>query len=567
MEKRIGKNKLASAAILACAALAIFSGCGKKEGEPVYGLFPVEEQSLQAGRYYVKSGDAFYELPSPEGRNTFEEGLLTAKEASPERNLLFTGDDASIPTMYRDDMLIYVAEETIPPAFVWERFEDNGYSIGAVGLKEGAGKYSFEKGSGTVRPGSSFAEALEDIPDGQGINIDRVNGAALTNVAVSRGGSITGLTYGQRYSVDAYAGSRYIEAEAVADTHIFTSFELYETSIYNFAQSDYVVVDIPAYYRSGYYLVNGAGFVKYVDALKAEGVSGVNFNAPYYLYDEDGNVYTADEAGEGEDSQEGGGGQQGSVYESAIALDCTNEKMTVTIDYSEIISAVNGVELNLSDGILESMEGREPSAVIAGPDGEEYVFNPSYTHKNQLQCVVPMPLAGLWTVRMAGMDLRSFHVGYELTSGHSDSMNLTGEGKASMAYYLDQSMDDAVFYLSWTNAERDGKVLIETPDGRKIGKEEDESCILGEGYGYKRILVEDAAFGEYKITVEGDNLGHVRTVVEDYMPEGETGEVGTEATTETEEALGETEMGKGGAGTAASEAETEAGSGTEPAGL
>ena len=101
------------------------------------------------------------------------------------------------------------------------------------------------------------------------------------------------------YKIDVYNGSTYIPLEnIVADTHIFGSFEVYTSSIANYMQANYVQVVVPENFISGYYLINGVGFVKYVDNARAKGIADVDFNQAYYFTDEDGKTHTIDELGE-----------------------------------------------------------------------------------------------------------------------------------------------------------------------------------------------------------------------------------------------------------------------------
>lgn len=509
--KRILSGSLAAIMILSLAALA---GCGRNEEEIVYELTPVTEEELETGCYYVKSGDQYYKMPDTTGRASFDGDSLVAKEASSDRTLMFGQDDVFIPTLYKDDMLIYVTKEAIPTSFTWERYEDDGYTIGVAGLSENeAGRYTTSKTATTVKADSSFGQALADVADEETIIIDKVDNTSVSNANISTGGSITGLTYGTEYTVDTYVGSEYIEAKATADTHVFTSFELYETSTYDFAQANYIVLTVPSYLRSGYYLINGTGFVKYANATREEGIAGINFNSPYYLgTDESGNVITADDVdvntGEETDIPR-------NTYTSSCYIDCTNESMTVQINYSDVLEQINGVDLNVPNAVIESMEGVPLSAILTGPDGSEYTFEPSYEQENQLQCVVQMPLSGNWTVTLNGFDLRTFDINYTFVSGHSDTIIHSGSGKANLTYYLNNSMENAIFTIEWENKDRAAEVEIKTEDGTVYSKAEDESCILEEGYGYTKILVPNAAYGNYEITVSGDNLGRVRVTTEE----------------------------------------------------
>ena len=65
---------------------------------------------------------------------------------------------------------------------------------------------------------------------------------------------------------------------------------------YEFMHSNFIVIDIPEYFKSGYYFVNGVGLFRYVsdgDAGKYNGKAydaTIDWNDPIILYDEDGVV-------------------------------------------------------------------------------------------------------------------------------------------------------------------------------------------------------------------------------------------------------------------------------------
>ena len=127
--------------IAACLAASIcLSACGnplsglKKEEkeQDSYELTPINAENLQENMFYVKNGDDFY--PIHMGETNVNEENLIAKEANPDRIVSFTKDDSLIPTMYKNDTMIYYTKQSVP-GFTWERFSDKGYTIGLYNLK------------------------------------------------------------------------------------------------------------------------------------------------------------------------------------------------------------------------------------------------------------------------------------------------------------------------------------------------------------------------------------------------------------------------------------------------
>lgn len=255
--------------------------------EAQYTLTPLSLSSLQGGSYYVKNGDSFYAVASGWLYSSKKDDTLIPKEASPtERVLLFGKDDTLIPTLYRGDSLIYksVGGEAIPTDFYLERFKDEGYTIGIRGLADTNenGKYNTVVHNGTTfYPNSSLASL--ELSDGVSVTLDKINGKSLTSASVSTVGTVTGLTKGTSYKLDLYGGTVYVAAQAVADVHAMSSYELYDLKDYTMSQDNYVCITLPDYLWTGYYYVNGAGLFRYVNADKTANIQNLKYNVPYFL--------------------------------------------------------------------------------------------------------------------------------------------------------------------------------------------------------------------------------------------------------------------------------------------
>lgn len=250
-----------------------------------YALSPLTKDQLVGNAYYVKDGDVYYALAAGYLMSTKENDSVIPEAASPtERLLMFGQDDTTIPTLYSDSQIIYKTNgaTAIPTDFYLERFCDEGYSIGLHGLTEKNGKYSTTVTDTTFYPGSSISTLQIEI--GGELTVDKVNGTQLTADMVSPGGTITGLQKGTAYQFDIYGGTNYNGVEAEADTHMLTSYELYDLQTYSMDQNNYLTISMPADMWSGYYYINGMGCFRYVNMPKAE-ASGksVNYNVRYFL--------------------------------------------------------------------------------------------------------------------------------------------------------------------------------------------------------------------------------------------------------------------------------------------
>lgn len=201
------------------------------------------------------------------------------------RTVYFNDDWDYIPTMYEGDALIYYTSENLNERFIFERFEDFGYSVGLSNLERlESGRYAFdateEEDDNSVNPyinPESEANKLYKLNQSQ-IIIDNIGGAQLRSGNISRGGVIIGLEKDKLYSTDVYAGSKLTNYILKADTRMLTSMEVYSITNYSFLRSKILQVNIPDYFNSGYYMINGQGIFRYVKGTSY--TEKTDFNIP-----------------------------------------------------------------------------------------------------------------------------------------------------------------------------------------------------------------------------------------------------------------------------------------------
>ena len=245
--------------ILTAAALICFSlfGCQKKEEE----IGPVEEtltaitlDQLTPGNFYVKSGESYYLLPIEDANFEAKEYKATNDSmngmTNPTDNRLldFTLKDAAIPTLYKNDQLIYVSNGSISE-FKWERFKDYGYSIGLSGLEiSQSGKIKSGEQT-TVAANANIQTGLSALPlsNETDLTVDKINGTAITSQYVNDAGVITGMSKDATAQIEFYLGTAPAPITTVADTRYFKSFELYQTTKYSLSTDGYAVIEVPSY--------------------------------------------------------------------------------------------------------------------------------------------------------------------------------------------------------------------------------------------------------------------------------------------------------------------------------
>ena len=280
---------------LILAIALIFSGCS---------LLPDEEKNivpdkpvarsineLSTDRFFVKSGDYFYQLPSGSFRFDPDEEA----NADPERVITFlTGkDDQLIPTLYEGDELTFYTDKPLPESFKMERFTDNGYSFGIYGMEESAAGVSATIEDGNYAKGSDFENTVSDaVPVNKStvLLINSIGKERVTGNDLSCCGSIMGLSKDSSYATDLYVGTMHYGLSLKADTHIFSSYEIYSINEYDLNPSGYASLKLPDGLLPGYYYLSRKGMFRYINRPASEGEDGLSFNEPYFYEDEEGTL-------------------------------------------------------------------------------------------------------------------------------------------------------------------------------------------------------------------------------------------------------------------------------------
>ena len=509
---------------------------------------------IKSDTFYVNYRDAFYEVAK--GTTNFEDGALV-REPNPERVVTFTDDDGIVPTMFMDDNLI-MKSSSVPNTFTWERFQDLGYTIGVWGLKENsAGKYSFPPSTSNVNLYSSFCDGLrssETLTTAEQVIIDKINNNVLKKNSMSAAGTVSDLMQGQTYALDLYVGTSYFGVQAKADTHVLSSFETYETSSYDYIDNGYIRVTIPDYFKSGYYYINGMGLLRYVARPRSEGATGVLFNQPYYLgKDADGNYILADDVEDPENPDEE---KNGEVFNFTSVIDTSTSRAEYKVTYTET-NIPTEIKYNIVYGI-------SPKAVLIAPDGKQYPFKVSETDvTNTLICTLEMPISGTYTIKISGMDYRTFDVSQVIETGKADALFHTGNGTGELVFRANKDYKKAELTVSWEQQSRAATAQLFDDSVKKNEKASDilsdsaRSTMMSHEYGSVTYMIDDLKEGYYRLAVTGDSLGYVRyTLTEsveeqteeetDESAEGESetsaeGETASTESTEAEESVSETE--------------------------
>lgn len=520
------KGYVCLAACLLSASI-IASGCSKNKEPEV--IIPVEEaltavtvNDLMSGSYYVKNGSDFYELPR-EGWNfdnsrsvmSTDNGLNGMINTESNRIVDYVYKDGAIPTLYKNDQLVFKSSGNVP-SFTWERFLDQGYSIGLYGLTtSSAGKIQFTPGKSGNESLSSITQALtEKAQEGlvldNGFVLDKINGASLTKNNLRNGGIIAGLTKDAIANCDIYIGTSLVSMTATADTRVFTSFELYTTDLYSNSPDGYAIVDIPDYLKSGYYFINNAGMVKYYNVERGTDTSDIKMDDPYYYKNSSGNVITYYEylevigAIKANTEVEGG----------AASLEDTPDVLNYNTDVTQ-----NGMTFNISykfqsddaeTGAKQS--GRFPKIILVTPTGNATELasgknsnDDEWTHASY---TIQGAVAGTWQLRFYNFENIYRMVSTDISSGNAKSFIQSGNNGRITIHYDESSVAND-FAITWQNKDRAASVSIRTPDGYEYSKDKTPGNLMQDEYGKIVFKLPYLVNGDYTFIITGSELGRV----------------------------------------------------------
>ena len=214
-----------------------------------------------------------------------------------------SGTDGLIPTVTSSDKLIYVSKTEVPESIIFERFADFGYTIGVSNMIQDAGGHYYieyavsdEEDYKYYLDLTSDASQLTDLEVVTKLYLDKVGEVKVDEESVSDGGTVLGLTKDKQYVCEFYTGTFYQDFLLTANIHSFGSMERFVSYDYEFMHSTSIVIEIPEYFTSGYYFINGVGLFRCVDDEDKEIYNGeaydaaIDWNEPLIIYNDAGEV-------------------------------------------------------------------------------------------------------------------------------------------------------------------------------------------------------------------------------------------------------------------------------------
>ncbi len=214
-------------------------------------------EKLVSGTYYVVTPDnVYYPL--------YKDYVLNDENApedstTPDRQLYATYDtENEIPTLYSDCNIIYYSKTGILDYIQWERFYDLGYTIGLYNIeKMQSGRYYIDLAEDDNNKYILENTELTQLYDlgKTSILLDRIGGITVDKSVISQR-LIKATNKGETYDLEVYNGTQFATYQVTANVHAFRDYELYRSVEYETLQDYFFRVDVPKYFKSGYYMIN-----------------------------------------------------------------------------------------------------------------------------------------------------------------------------------------------------------------------------------------------------------------------------------------------------------------------
>lgn len=280
----------------------IFCGCAKEEKSVEIMSSEMQEEAylanLEDGNFYIRHKNKICD-PVYFGNGTFDAGATVSNPDS-ARIMWYKDDFNTIPTLYEGDSLIFYTNNVLNESFIFERFEDLGYSVGICRMAETlSGRFSI---STLVEDRCTYPNGDTDellnltnelvILDTLGGNYLRVvDEEAGEESYLSRCGTVNGLEQNKKYAAEIYEGTVRHEYIFTADVRILGSMEVTESTDYMFESKKIINIAIPEFFNTGYYMINGIGMFRYVNGPSYD--KNTDFNVVNNIPDEEGtNTHT-----------------------------------------------------------------------------------------------------------------------------------------------------------------------------------------------------------------------------------------------------------------------------------
>jgi len=387
--------------------LMMLTGCTKKEifqdADAKYRLEALKDTDLAEDVFYAKDSSKFYEVYMPKG----------------EKEIYWLMKDTTlIPSMYKDEIIACASQKSTMNNVSLQRYEYLGYTLGIYGLElDKDGYLCFSVKENTVE-GSDAQDKFWGAKS-DNIRIISINDEPVTREMVSDKGIFKGLEKDKEYALTFYSGSYHGKVTIKADIEMLEYMEENQTGKVEITKNGYFALYMPEDLKSGYYMVDKTGFVKYYNYDKGEKKdSETDMNVPSYTSED----------------------ELSSAYSQQYVLSVKEVTKNVGVQLTYNSSQYNDEEI---------------SCVLTAPDGSMYnmpaSFGTAYVELSEM-------MSGRWIVNVSPKDLEIYDL-IPISTRKEDEATPEIE-----EIYITESDREAEFYVNYTG-EGDIWGIVTSEDG------------------------------------------------------------------------------------------------------
>jgi hypothetical protein len=364
------KKRILALSLMSVLIIGMFSGCSLVKEKTISETESTNNsRRLHNGQYYVwhdeneddiendlnKTDDDFPNnqddifRPIYAGGTVGDSGYM--KTGNINRLFYTTSDNEyKIPTLYAGDKLLYYNETEIPREFLIERMRDDGYSLGAYGIKQygDTNLYAInteDEYAGLINvDGSGISAISANANSGEYENIffKTIGETVIDSAHLTDFGTITGLKKDGEYTVEYSLGTIQHQAILKSSIHYWNCMECFYLSDITFITDNLISIEIPDYFKTGYYYINGVGVFRYI----ADGDNyndSTNYNSPIIIVDENGSIVKDPSSTTGQtetessnqDNNNGTGDEEDVASETRTIEIAENQTLQIGASYSE----------------------------------------------------------------------------------------------------------------------------------------------------------------------------------------------------------------------------------------
>lgn len=224
------------------------------------------EKDLPKDGFYIRIENRFYPVYPGTKNLKGKPFKYDGEKMDPERYMWMVNEDYLIPelSISNGDQLVYRSDNfKLNNSIVFEKFEDRGYTIG-VGFSDmnESGFYLFD--TNKLHPKSNAASIIGKN-NAKDITVIGINESRLISSMFDASKTLINLEPQGIYTFNLYKGTEYAGVDITADTHLFFSSGIFETTSFSFTRNGYTEINLPTSIQPGLYEINEQGFIKIVD--------------------------------------------------------------------------------------------------------------------------------------------------------------------------------------------------------------------------------------------------------------------------------------------------------------